>query len=210
PNLKKHSMKKDVQNNATGTSSEEGLPKLSIATLQEQLAMYQKEKDVLLELSNDITKVREKNDLIKVFSSRLKSFFYFTHAVVSLVYQRSKTYHPFLIETDVLPIRHREEPPTLLQTEYSTSDPFIQKIVDSEKPVSFLLDEIMERPGIPAFLRVNYECGIKRAMIARLKSKMETIGYVFIYSDREGEFPDHFIEVLHGITPHLSNAVANV
>tara|TARA_R110002051_G_scaffold314666_1_gene391969 strand:+ start:23188 stop:28020 length:4833 start_codon:yes stop_codon:yes gene_type:complete len=203
-------MKKNAQNNSSSQKAIEVLSNKNIETLQDRLIVYEKEKHILLELSNDITKVREKNDLIKVFSSRLKSFFYFTHAVVSLIDKRNKTYYPFLIDTEVLPIKHRDELPVLLQTEYLITDPFIQKIVDSEKPVSFLLKEIIEKPGIPAFLRVNYECGIKRAMIARLKSKMETIGYVFIYSDREEEFSDNFIDVLHGIAPHLSNAVSNV
>jgi len=35
------------------------------------------ERKVLLDLGNDITKVRDKNDLITLFSKRLKSYFYF-------------------------------------------------------------------------------------------------------------------------------------
>ena len=179
-------------------------------SLQEQLKSYDLEKNILLELSDDITKVREKNDLIKLFSSRLKAHFYFTHAVISLIDQQNRTYYPFLIDRDSMHIRHREELPSLLEMQFSIDDPFIGQVPDSDRAVTILLDEIIDEPGIPAFLKVNYECGIKKAMIAKLKSKMEVIGYVFLYSDRIDSFPEHFQQVIQGITPHLSNAVDNI
>lgn len=178
--------------------------------LQEQLALYQKEKDLLLTLSNDITKVREKNDLIKVFSSRLKDYFYFTHTVISLIDKQNGTYFPFLIDKESMQIRHRSELPSLLKMQFKIDDPFLSRVADSEVSASVLLDDIINEPGIPAFLRVNYECGIKKAMIVKLKSKMDTIGHVLMYSDRTDSFPDDFKNVLEGIAPHLSNAVTNI
>ena len=184
--------------------------KAGTKSLQQQVDFYKKEREILLELSDDITRVREKNDMIKVFSSRLKSFFYFTHAVVSLIDQQTGTYFAFLIDGEAIPIMHRRELPSLLNTRFALKDPFIDQIDGSEMPVSFLLDDIIKDPGVPAFIKVNYECGIRKAMIARLKSKMETIGFVFIYSDQTDSFPDDFKNVINGIAPHLSNAVSNI
>jgi formate hydrogenlyase transcriptional activator len=194
------------KNNRARESSDQ----IDISTVQAQLDAYEKEKSILLALSNDITKVREKSDLINLFSSRLKGFFYFTHAVVSLIDKESKTYYPFLINPEALPLRHQEALPSMFRMRFPLSDPFIEKALDSEVPVSFLLDEIIDKPGIPAFIKVNYECGIKEAMMTMLKNKMETIGYVIIYSDHTGSFTDEFKTVLHGIAPHLSNAVSNI
>ncbi|HTE24986.1 sigma 54-interacting transcriptional regulator [Flavitalea sp.] len=181
-----------------------------INTLQGKLDAYEKEKSILLALSNDITKVREKDDLINLFSSRLKGLYYFTHAVVSLIDKQSQTYYPFLINPEALPIKHQKELPSLLRMRFPMTDPFILQVLDSERPVSFLLEEIIDKPGIPAFIKVNYECGIRKAMVAILKNKMESIGYVIIYSDRMDSFPDDFNRVLYGIVPHLSNAVSNI
>jgi formate hydrogenlyase transcriptional activator len=178
--------------------------------LQNHIDGYEKEKEILLALSDDITKVRDKTDLIRVFSSRLKGLFYFTHAVVSLIDQKNLTYFPFLIDRDALKIAHRDELPRLLATRFAMGDPFIDQVKGSDDPVSFLLDDIMQKPGVPAFIKVNYECGIKRAMIAPLKSQMETIGFVFVYSDRKDEFPDEFMGVLKRIAPQLSSAVSNI
>lgn len=178
--------------------------------LQQQVALYQKEKDLLLTLSNDITKAREKNDLIKVFSSRLKEYFYFTHTVISLIDKQNGTYFPFLIDRESMQIRHRSELPSLLKMQFTINDPFLSQVADADVSASFLLEEIINKPGIPAFLKVNYECGIKKAMIVKLKSRMETIGHVLMYSDKPDSFPDDFKNVLEGIAPHLSNAVSNI
>ncbi|SEM80497.1 Transcriptional regulator containing GAF, AAA-type ATPase, and DNA-binding Fis domains [Mucilaginibacter gossypiicola] len=181
-----------------------------LRTLKKHVNCYEKEKEVLLELSNDITKVRTKVDLIKVFSSGLKSLFYFTHAVVSLVDKEKQTYYPFLIDREALKIKHRDELPSLLASRFVLDDPFISKAHGSDIPVSFLLDDIINKPGIPGFLKVNYECGIKEAMIVPLKSKMETIGHVLVYSDRPGSFSDDFKAVISMISPQLSSAVSNI
>ena len=47
-------------------------------------------------------------------------------------------------------------------------------------------------------------------MITQLKNKKETIGFVLMYSDQTDSFPDDFKNILLGISPHLSNAVANI
>ena len=181
-----------------------------IDKLREQLDAYEKEKDVLLALSNDITKVREKDDLINLFSSSLKGLYYFTHAVISLIDKQNKTYYPFLINPEALPVKHKEALPSFFRMRFPMTDPFITLILNAEGPVTFLLEDIIHKPGIPAFIKMNYECGIKWAMMTKLKSKMEMIGYVIVYSDRIDPFPEDFKRVLHGIAPHLSNAVSNI
>lgn len=171
---------------------------------------FKNEKKILLDLSDAIIKVREKDDLIKVFASKLKGLFYFTHAVISLIDKKNKTYYPFLFDTSAMHIKHRAELPNLLLNQYFLDDPFINMTAGADAPVAFLLDDIINEPRIPAFLQVNYETGIKQAMIVKLKNKMETIGFIFIYSDNKKEFPDEFKNILHAIAPLLSNAVANI
>ena len=60
-------MKKNAQNNSSSQKAIEVLSNKNIETLQDRLIVYEKEKHILLELSNDITKVREKNEPITRF-----------------------------------------------------------------------------------------------------------------------------------------------
>ena len=196
--------------NVAKENTKNNLVNKRLKVLQEQISSYETKKNILLDLSDEIIKVREKDDLIKVFSSKLKSLFYFTHAVISLIDKKNGTYYPFLYDSSAMPIKHRSELPSLLLNQYFLEDPFIAMTEGSDAPTAFLLDQIMDKPGIPAFLQVNYETGIKQAMIVKLKNKRETIGFVLIYSDRKKEFQDEFKNVLQAISPLLSNAVANI
>lgn len=171
---------------------------------------YQMERNILLALSDAIIKVREKDDLIKIFSSRLKQLFYFTHAVISLIDKDTNSYYPFLFDTSAMHIRHRSELPNLLSKKFTLDDPFIDMVSGADFPVSFLLDDIITSPGVPAFIKVNHDTGIKQAMIVPLNNKSEMIGYVFIYSDRPDIFADAFKQILYAIAPLLSSAVANI
>lgn len=202
--------KAEAKGNLNNRQPQKDDGKGSLFLLQQQIQRYKKENDILLNLSNAITMVRHKNDLVKVFSSTLKEYFYFTHAVISLINKQKGTYFPFLIDKESMHIKHRKELPSLLKMDFVIEDPFIHKAADSEAPVAFLLEEIINKPGVPAFLKVNYECGIKKAMIVKLKNKNEIIGFVFVYSDETDSFPDEFRNILYGIAPHLSNAVANI
>jgi len=181
-----------------------------INTLKQQLEAFEKEKNILLALSNDITKVREKDDLVKIFSSRLKDFFYFSHAVISLVDHQKNIFYPFLMDAKTHPIKDKDIFNSLLAMQYPFTDPVFKKILDLESPQTFLLDEVLDMPGIPSFIKLNYEYGIREVMLTPLKRKMEIFGYICIYSDRTDGFQDNFKNVLQGIAPQLSNAVSNI
>lgn len=132
--------------------------------LRAQLDAYEREKNILLALSADITEVREKNDLVKIFSSRLKDFFYFSHAVISLVDQQKNIFFPFLMDAQTHPIKDRKIFNSLFAMQYSFTDPVFKRILDLESPQSFLLDEVLDMPGIPSFIKLNYEYGIGKSL----------------------------------------------
>jgi formate hydrogenlyase transcriptional activator len=181
-----------------------------INMLKQQLEAFEKEKNILLALSNDITKVREKDDLVKIFSSGLKGFFYFSHAVVSLVDHQKNIFYPFLMDAQTHPIKDKDIFNSLIAMRYPFTDPVFKKILDLETPQTFLLEEVLDMPGIPSFIKLNYEYGMRKVMLTPLKRKMETFGYICIYSDRTDGFQDNFKSVLKGIAPQLSNAVSNI
>lgn len=179
-------------------------------TFQKQIEVYEREKNILLALSNDITKVRDKNDLIMLFSSRIKDLFYFTYTIVVLIDQKREYYSPFLLDHKDSAIRNHPEYARLIVSRFDPNEPFIQKVVHAEGPVIYLLEDIINDPQVPRFLTANYECGAREVMFTPLKNKDETIGFINIYSDKPGSFTSEFKNIMKGIAPHLSNAVANI
>lgn len=168
------------------------------------------ERKILLELGKDITKVREKNDLIMLFSKRIKSLYYFTHTIITLIDHKDETYVPFLLDDVASPIRDHEAYARLTQSHFTLNEPFIQAVIAAEGPVSFMLADIMDKPKSPLFLRVNHEGGIREILMTTLWNADRPMGFIHIYSDKPDSFTEEFRSTIDGIAPQLSNAVSNI
>jgi formate hydrogenlyase transcriptional activator len=179
------------------------LPILSKSELEQ-------ERQLLLDLGNDITNVRDRDDLLSLFSRRIKKLFYFTHTIVTLIDNKEEWYYPFLLDHQNSPIRDHELYSTLVNSHFPLNEPFIQAVLQADGPVCFTLAEIMDVPGSPIFLRANYEKGVREIMMTKLIRKGDPIGFIHIYTDRPGAFTNEFRSVIKGITPQLSSAVCNI
>ena len=173
-------------------------------------AALQQERKILLELANDITRVRDKNDLIRLFKQRIKGLYYITHTIVTLIDHKDETYVPFLLDNDGSPIRSHQRYKEMVNSRFTLNEPFIQAVLSSDGPISFVLEEEMNLPGRPAFLRVNFEKGVKEILMTKLMREDKPIGFIHIYTDQINGFSPEFRSVIQGISPQLSSAVSNI
>ena len=173
-------------------------------------AVLAQERKVLLELGNDITRVRDKNDLLAFFSKRIKSHFYFTHTIVTLIDPKDASYTPFLLDHQNSPIRDHAMYTELVKAHFSLNEPFIQAVLQADGPISFLLEDIMDRPESPSFLKANYEKGVREILMTRIMKEDKPMGFIHIYSDRPGSFSNEFRSTIQGIMPQLSSAISNI
>jgi len=173
-------------------------------------AVLEQERRMLLDLGNDITSVRDRDDLLTLFSKRIRSLFYFTHTIVTLIDHRDETYVPFLLDNQNSPIRTHNLYPQLIKAHFSLDEPFIQAVLGSDEPISFMLEDIMDNPQSPVFLRVNYEKGVREILMTKLIREGEPLGFIHMYTDRPGSFTSEFRSVIKGIAPQLSGAVSNI
>jgi len=172
--------------------------------------LYAQQRTTLLTVSDAITKVRNKTDLITVISSTLKEMFSFTHALISLIDQTDSTYGYFCADPCYTAVKDHHRYKELLGTRFNLDEPFIQSIINSSVPVSYHLEQIKDVAGVPAFIKVNYESGTEEILMVALRTKMETIGFLHIYSNDSGCFTPEFRSLIMGIAPQLSNAVLNI
>lgn len=170
----------------------------------------EKQRKILLDLSDDITQIRDKNDLIVLFSSRIKNLFYFKHTIVTLIDPERTSYRPFLLDPASSPIQNHPSYSELVVSDFPLSGAFIEGVLEAGKPVLYQMEDVMDLPGSPTFLRVNYERGIREILMTPLKSKNETMGFLHMYTDHPGSITDEFISIIDGIAPQISSAVTNI
>ncbi|OQP59546.1 Fis family transcriptional regulator [Niastella vici] len=170
----------------------------------------EQERKILLDLGNDLTRVRDKNDLIALFSKRLKSLYSITHAIIALIDHKDETYGAFLYDIENSPIKSHPGYKLLFGQRFTLNEPFIKSVLAADGPISFILEEVMDQPQSPAFLRVNYEGGIREILMTKLLNAEKPIGFINIYSDKAGRFTNEFRSIMNGIAPQLSSAVTNI
>ena len=182
---------------------ESELPVHSKTTLEQ-------ERKILLDLGNDLTRVRDKDDLIILFKKRIKGMFYVSHTIITLIDHKDETYTPFLLDNDDSPIRSHVRYQELVQSHFSLNEPFIQAVLQADGPISFLLEDIMDKPKSPPFLRVNYENGVREILMTKLMKEDKPMGFIHIYTDKPAGFSTEFRSVIKGIVPQISSAVSNI
>src|SRR4051794_11689453 len=191
-------------------SRPEKIRQTSIDSYQQQISFYKKEKEILLALSTDITRVREKNDLIILFKQRLKGLFYVSHTIITLIDYKDETYTPFLLDNEGSPIRSHARYQEMVQSRFSLNEPFIQTVLEANEPISFSLEEIMNKPQSPPFLKVNSERGVREILMTKLMKEGKPMGFIHIYTDKPEGFSNEFKSIIKGIAPQLSSAVSNI
>src|SRR5689334_13145575 len=92
-------------------------------------AALEQERKILLDLGNDLTRVRDKSDLIALFSKRLKSLYNITHAIVALIDHKDETYGAFLYDIETSPIKSHPGYRPLFQNRFSLNEPFIKSVL---------------------------------------------------------------------------------
>jgi formate hydrogenlyase transcriptional activator len=174
------------------------------------ISSLEQERKILLDLGSDLTRVRDKSDLITLFSKRLKGLFNITHAIVTIFDYKTETYGAFLYDIETSPIKVHPGYQKMFQTRFSLNEPFIKKALAAPVPVSFVLEEVMNQPQSPVYLRVNYEGGIREILMTKLQHGEQPIGFMYLYSTRVGSFTSEFRSIMSRIAPQLSSAVTNI
>lgn len=190
--------------------SNNAMPTTTSDTAVSGIKSLEQEREILLALSNDITKIRVKDDLLKLFTSRIKGIFYFTHCIITLIDKKREYYTPFLLDPGAFIITSHPDYKEATETNFILNEPFMGKVSDSDGPVVYILDEVLDIPGVPSFLKMNHDCGIREAMFTPLKNNNQTIAFLHTYSNRTGSFTNEFKNFMQRIAPQLSNAISNI
>lgn len=187
-----------------------GVGESNITVFDQRIKSLERERKILLALGDDITKVREKNDLITLFSLRLKELFSFSHTIITLIDHEAQVYTPFLLDPASSPIKNHPAYPSLVAAHYPLDEPFIRQVMANDGPSAFILEDVMNVPGSPPFLKVNYEGGVREILMTPLKSKEQVIGFLHMYVSNINGFTDEFKSIIKGIAPQISSAVINI
>ena len=200
--------KKDDYGFLQGIADQLTIALVNINTSDEILER-EKEKSVLLSISNAMAAIRNKSDLLVMVQERLKKLFYFSHAVTAVTDLESQTYKSLVVDPGSRSRNHPEFH-RIAYAEYPLNTPLIKTVIASKEPVIFNLDELDFSKDIPEWILMNYRSGIKEMVMSPLFNGKDLIGIVIVFSDRRHLLQEKELRLIQGISWQLSVAVGNI
>lgn len=174
----------------------------------EEIAHREREKELLLALSEDIAGVREKDQLIQVIDNRLKPILKFSH--ISLSLKVSPDYIISFLNDPRSKAKGHREYQHLQRQDISQCEDFISFVDASPVPVVISAKQQHGFNEMPKFISVNLESGVEEILIARLFDGVSVFGYcVFFFSSAETVKLKQY-SFLMAIANQFSTAIYNI
>lgn len=176
----------------------------------EEIRDRENEKSVLLSLSNEIASVRYKEDLFAVVKTKLSKLFSVRGFAIGLISEDGQTHSVFItdIEEEFKAYAGFRE---ILQKHYPVSDYVFSRIIQSEDPVLFLVDELPSADLLPEYAASWKKWGIELLVGSPLRVGKENLGCLYFHLDRSLlEEIESQKNLLRGVCAQISTALSNM
>lgn len=168
----------------------------------ENIQKREHERTLFLSLSVDIAEVRTNSQLLKVINHRLKHLLKFSHAMVATI-NEDYTVSRFLLDPEYQVASYARFP---------IQDDIFDKCILTPDPLIFDLEALTNsRNGdLPLYLKINYESGLKKAVIIRFSKSENVFGFWILLFDHDLVFDKEKQNLIKGISHQISIAVSNI
>lgn len=172
----------------------------------EEIRTSEKEKSILLSLSQEIAAVRNKQDLFQVVISKVKELFSIERFRVGLINGDGKTHSAFLVATDETIMK---DPlfDDVISRQYPIDDGIFDEVMKSEDPVTFILNKLAE--PLPYYAEYWRKLGIESVTGIALHVGHTNLGALFFHLD-----PLLYNQISNnlskGVCAQLSIAISNI
>lgn len=168
------------------------------------------ETEILLSIGAAIAETREKGDLLNVVNSKLKELFDFTHSAIGVTNPDGKSFHLFLLDPGSRSADHPNYKEVVTRPAFPFQDGVYDNSLAADAGVVHDLDELSKNIELPPYLQINYDRGIKEALMIALRKDGKSIGVLGLFAEKKGTFIEKNLRIIRGISNQLSVAVANI
>jgi len=179
------------------------------ALASEHIARQDNEKSTLLELSKNFAVIRNKDDLHQIIGLKLKKLLPISHVITFSISDDGKWYTAYSLDPHSIAKSHKEYG-NITSSRYEVNDGILNVVLASETPLVYDLDEVVRRPVVPKYLQMNYDVGIREAILSPLKDGEKNTGILIILMTEKSRLSQNNINLIQGVSDQLSIAVANI
>ncbi|OQP42980.1 hypothetical protein A4H97_12585 [Niastella yeongjuensis] len=175
----------------------------------EDVEQGEKEKTVLLSISEAIKSIRKKQDLLQVISRKIKPLFTFNDMVIALVNADNKTQRVFLLHTEEKRRQSVYFQPTV-QQDYPINDGVFDQVLKADRPVVINVKEARKSFPAAGYLNFIYANGIQEMVSTPIRYMPNVKGVLILQSEKKNAFFEKDFNLLQALSDQLAVAVANI
>ncbi|SHM85653.1 sigma 54-interacting transcriptional regulator [Chitinophaga sp. CF418] len=168
-----------------------------------------RQQEILLSLSAEIIRIKNKPGLMTMIRETLGQLFTFSHAMVTLITKDREQWKTFLLDSQSTD-QHHKQYKDLITFTYPIQDGIYNKVLETEGSVVFDLDELVATGSAPSHIVVQHETGIKEMAAITLICDNIQLGVLSFYAKTHGAFTRDARDIIEQIVGQVSLAVANV
>ncbi|MES2425329.1 MAG: sigma 54-interacting transcriptional regulator [Bacteroidota bacterium] len=175
---------------------------------REEVALMESQNELLLSFSTSIAGVRNQTELLDIINSHLRNMLDFSHTVIGTT-DHDGSVSAFLVDPETVSTSHPEYQHAK-GLKYIIPDGVLEKVVSSPLPVIFDLDELNEEIDLPLYLKINFESGIRQAVIVKFPREEHICGFWIILFRNKKYCSPATLHLIEGLANQISIAVANI
>jgi formate hydrogenlyase transcriptional activator len=164
------------------------------------------EQEILLSLTNDITAVRDKKDILKLINPKLKTLFDTDDIFICSLDASNETLDPVLRMGGATRIKHQDYS-GIVNSRFPIHDGFIDTILGSDEP---LIVDICKFPDPPPYMTLSTATGLTESLSVALHNAGEVIGILTLWSENKNHFTSHHKRLISDIASPIAIVVTNI
>jgi len=176
---------------------------------QEQVRRRIAQKDMLIALGIRFASVRSNEELLEAIHESLKEVVGFTHTNLAVIDNDKSTAHAYFIDPQRAN-RQYIDYSNLLHSRHAIDDGFMGKVLLSDEPVIFDLENPVSARPLPGYLKNSYDNGIRQVVMTKFAKEKELFGFWILTFDHDNVISNSVLQVIREVTKQLSVAVRNI
>ena len=176
----------------------------------EDIQRRQLERETLLCLTTDIASARTAGDLMTLIRQKLKNLLGYTNTGLTSLDREKKICTSIVLDPESTCIGHPDYKKAITHAYRLYDNLAFEKALTTDKTVVYSLKTLARQSGMPSYVTVPYESGLKIMCITRLSHGDEVFGFWFVYYDNEAALDDGKLRLIEGLSSQLSVALSNI
>ena len=205
----KDEMKKPKMSDVNRDAESQNLPdNRPINPSENELASLKRERSILLDLGNDITKVRDRKDLLNVINYGLGKLINFTHNMMTILDETGETYTAYLTDSEST-IKDFSKYNEAISLPNPVHDGIYDVAARSNKPIVFNMKSF-DLTNLPVWFKLNYVAGAREMVIKHLPGEGIRKHSLILFADELNTFDENALQLIDRISSQLSTAARNI